>query len=109
MALKLASEPKYKTLYSALKKKHESLKTENQMLRDKVYELSQMVLSGKVGEVIIDDGMLSASVPKHVAEWMIEYSLPWQVFRCEDHGLWVSELDSLFPYHMECNKCPKCS
>lgn len=109
MDIKLAPEPKYKSLYSSLRKEHESLKIENQLLKEKVYELSNMVLSGNVGEVIIQEGVSSISVPKHVAEWMIEYSLPWQVFRCEDHGLWVSELDSLFPYHMECSKCPKCS
>lgn len=109
MVVKLAPEPKYKKLYSSLRKEHDTLKTENQMLREKVHELSQMVLSGKVGEVIVEDGMFSIEVPKHIAEWMIEFGLPWQVFKCDEHGLWVSELDSLFPYHMECSKCPKCS
>jgi len=108
MAIKLAAEPKYKTLYSKLKKEHEFLKVENQLLRDKVYDLSNMVLSGKVGEVIVEDGMQSISVPKHVAEWMVEFGLPWQVFKCDEHGVWFDELDSSFPYHMELCTCSKC-
>ena len=108
MAIKLATEPKYKTLYSKLKKEHDNLKIENQLLRDKVYDLSNMVLSGKVGEVIVEDGMQPISVPKHVAEWMVEFGLPWQVFKCDEHGLWFDELDYSFPYHMELCACCKC-
>lgn len=106
--LKAAPEPKYKKLYSEAKRTIASLELEIEVLKDKVYHISNMVLSGTVGDVAIQSGQLEISVPKHVAQWMIEYQLPWQVFRCEEHGLWIDELDSSFPYHMECSKCPKC-
>jgi len=106
--MKLAPEPKYKTLYSAIKKENEALKVENELLKDKIYNLSKMVLPGEFGEVVIQDGMLLITVPKYVAEWMIEYSMPWQVFKCDAHGLWINELDSSFPYHMEQCTCCKC-
>ncbi len=106
--MKLAPEPKYKTLYSQLKKEHEALKIERDLLMDKVFRLSEMVLSGNVGNVVVSNGDFMLEVPKHVAEWMIEYDLPWQVFKCEIHGDWITELDSSFPYHMEMCKCDKC-
>lgn len=106
--MKLAPEPKYKTLYSELRKEHEALKIECELLKDKVFRLSNMVLSGKVGSVVVSEGEFMLEVPKHIAEWMIEYDLPWQVFKCDEHGDWINELDSSFPYHMEMCKCEKC-
>lgn len=106
--IQLAPEPKYKKLYSALREEHEALKLERDLLKDQVFRLSQMVLSGEVGEVVVDEGGLGISVPKRVAEWMIEYGLPWQVFKCDEHGDWVTELDSSFPYHMEMCRCDLC-
>lgn len=108
MPLKLAPEPKYKKLYSQSKIEIAELKKQVEALTDKVYTLSDMVLSGKVGEIVLEDGLNSVTVPKQVAEWMVEYSLPWQVFKCDAHGLWVDELDSSFPYYMEQSTCFKC-
>ncbi|WP_351122700.1 hypothetical protein [Shewanella sp. T24-MNA-CIBAN-0130] len=108
MNVKLAPEPKYKKLYSISLQSIKALELENAALKDKVYTLSGMVLSGKVGSVVVQDGILDIDVPKHVAEWMLEYGMPWQVFRCDDHGLWVTDLDCSFPYHMEQSKCNKC-
>ncbi len=108
LAMKIAPEPKYKTLYSELRKEHEALKVECDLLRDKVFRLSDMVLSGKVGNVIVPDGDFMLEVPKHIAEWMLEFDLPWQIFKCETHGDWINELDSSFPFHMEMCKCDKC-
>ncbi len=106
--MKLAAEPKYKTLYSGLRKEHEALKIECELLKDKIFRLSEMVLSGSVGSVAVQDGNCMLEVPKRVAKWMIEYDLPWQVFKCEEHGEWIDELDSSFPYHMEMSKCERC-
>ncbi|RGP86556.1 hypothetical protein BC354_13230 [Vibrio cholerae] len=106
--MKLAPEPKYKTLYSQLRKEHEALKVEYELLKDKVFRLSDMVLSGNVGSLVVSDGDFMVEVPKRIAEWMIEYDLPWQVFKCELHGDWITELDSSFPYHMEMCKCDRC-
>lgn len=106
--MKLAPEPKYKKLYSELVKDYESLKLENETLKDKVLLLSSMVLSGKIGSVAVQDGVAMVEVPERVAKWMVEYGMPWQVFKCEQHGLWITELDSCFPYHMEQCKCDKC-
>ncbi|EOC5887550.1 hypothetical protein ACI495_004420 [Vibrio vulnificus] len=107
--MKLAPEPKYKSLYSELRKEHDALMIECELLKDKVFRLSEMVLSGNVGNVVVSDGDLMLEVPKHIAEWMIEYDLPWQVFRCDTHGDWINELDSSFPYHMEMCKCERCN
>lgn len=82
------------------------------VLDDKVIQVCfeiQIVLSGESGEVVVDEGGPGGSLPKHVAEWMIEYGLPWQVFKCEIHpDHWITKLGSLFPYHMEMCKCDKC-
>lgn len=48
------------------------------------------------------------SVPLRVAEWMLEHSLPWEVFWCYEHSQWIEELDSSFPYFAEFNQCCKC-
>lgn len=48
------------------------------------------------------------SIPLRVAEWMLEHGLPWEVFWCYEHSLWVEELDSSFPYFAEFNQCCKC-
>ncbi|MEZ8292411.1 hypothetical protein AB6D11_01010 [Vibrio splendidus] len=106
--MKLAQKPKYKSLYSGLFKEHEALKIECELLKDKVFRLSNMVLSGNIGSVVIPDGDLMLEVPNHVVQWMIEYDLPWQVFKCETHSEWINELDSSFPFHMEMCKCDKC-
>lgn len=107
--LQLAPEPKYKTLYSKLKKENDAMKLENEALRDRVISLSQMVILGKVGTVAVMDGFDMIEVPKYVVEWMIEYKLPYQVFQCElHHGEWITELDTSFPYHMEDCRCAKC-
>ncbi len=106
--MKLAPEPKYKSLYSKLNKEHEALKLECELLKDKVFRLSHMITTGSVGCVAVPDGNVMLEVPKQIAEWMIEYDLPWQVFRCDDHGDWITELDSSFPYHMEQCKCRHC-
>lgn len=107
--IKAVPEPKYKSLYSSLRIEYEALQLERDLLKGRVFHLSQMVLSSEAGEVVVDEGGLGVSVPKHIAEWMIEYGLPWQIFRCGDHpDHWITELDSLFPYHMEMCKCDKC-
>lgn len=106
--VKLAQEPKYKSLYSKLSKEHEALKLECELLKDKVFRLSNMVISGSVGCVAVPDGGVMLEVPQRIAEWMIEYDLPWQVFKCDTHGDWIAELDSSFPCHMEQCKCEKC-
>ncbi len=106
--MKLAPEPKYKALYSELKKEHDLLISENELLKDKVVQLSYMVETGKVGSIMVETGLGLMEVPKPILELMVEHNLPWQVFKCEEHDHWVTELDSLFPYHMENNKCDLC-
>ncbi|MCZ8807012.1 hypothetical protein OM292_17625 [Escherichia albertii] len=44
---------------------------------------------------------------KQVLEWITEYGVPWEVLYCPECREWFTELDSSFPYHMECCKC-KC-
>ena len=106
--MKLAPEPKYKTLYSKLRKEHDALKIEYELLRDKAFRLSDMILSGRGGSVVVRDGNHMIEVPERIANWMIEYDLPWQVFKCDTHGGWLTELDSSFPYHMEMCRCEQC-
>lgn len=106
--LALAKEPKYKILYSQLKRENDALKIEHEILKDKILQLSHMVLCKKVGSVMVQNGDSLLEVPAQVAKWMIEYNLPWEVFRCEIHGEWISELDAHFPYHMEMCRCDRC-
>ena len=107
--LKSVQDPNYKKLYSLLRDECEALRLECDHLKDQVLRLSQMVPSGEAGEVVIDENNLAISVPKRVAGWMIEHGLPWQVFKCGTHPeRFVTELDSLFPHHMEMCKCDKC-
>ncbi|GHW54533.1 hypothetical protein [Vibrio cholerae] len=106
--MKIAPEPKYKKLYSELLREHKALKIQFDLLKDKTLRLSDMVLSGNVGSVVVSEGDFILEVPKYIAEWMIEFDLPWQVFKCDTHGDWITELDSSFPYHMEMCKCPRC-
>lgn len=108
MSLKLAPEPKYKKLYSQLLKEHKELKLENDLLKDKVFRLSNMILTNKTESVAVHDGDLMVEVPKHIVEWMLEYNLPWQVFKCEEHGDWITDLDCFFPYFMDQCKCNLC-
>lgn len=108
MSLKLAPESKYKKLYSQLLKEHKELKLENDLLKDKVFRLSNMILTNKTESVAVQDGDLMVEVPKHIVEWMLEYNLPWQVFKCEDHGDWITDLDCSFPYFMDQCKCNLC-
>ncbi|WP_413730824.1 hypothetical protein [Sodalis sp. RH22] len=43
-----------------------------------------------------------------VRRWMTEFSLPWEMFWCEEHRRWFSELDNSFPYFLEYSVCVKC-
>jgi hypothetical protein len=107
--IKFAKEPKYKTLYSGARKQVLALEAEVAQLKCKIYTLSNTVLSGETdSDVVIFERDHSIVVPKDVAFWMVEYGLPWQVFRCDEHGLWITELDTSFPYHMEQSTCLKC-
>ncbi len=106
--MRVVDHPDYKALYKSLKARHDALEVECESLREKVINLSHMVLSGNVGNVIVPDGDLMLEVPERVAKWMVEFGLPWQVFKCDTHGEWVTELDSSFPYFMQYSTCDKC-
>ena len=44
---------------------------------------------------------------KQVYEWVVEYSVPWEILYCETCKSWYTELDSLFPYGIDNHGC-KC-
>lgn len=48
-------------------------------------------------------------IPDQVKIWMSEYSLyAWECFWCFEHGSWIVELDSSFPFCCENCKCKEC-
>lgn len=69
----------------------------NKLLQSKIDDLNATVamLEEQIQKLTADE------VPTHVMLWMKDYNLPWQMFRCYRHDKWFSELDSLFPYHIE--------
>ncbi len=57
---------------------------------------------------LLSDEIPPKKVPCLVQRLMRFYRVPWEVFWCKKHQQWIDELDSVFPYHMEGNKCPGC-
>ena len=54
--------------------------------------------------------VICKDLPSRVIEWMIYYdSFCWELFFCYEHNEFYTELDALFPYHMEMCRCGKCA
>ena len=47
-------------------------------------------------------------VPNHVKDALEHDPYMWPMLVCPTCGKWVSEVDHLFPYHSEHNKCRDC-
>ncbi|QFT40032.1 MULTISPECIES: hypothetical protein [unclassified Vibrio] len=50
------------------------------------------------------------TIPDHVRQWMRDYDLvSWELFKCQEHDEWFTQLDPLFPNHWELCRCEKCT
>lgn len=80
----------------------------NKQLQNQIDHLQKQLNTEKQrqGEFVV---IGNKPIPTRIVRWMDEWNMPWEVFWCYQHKKWVEELDSFFPYHQECSKCPACT